>query len=528
MTCSQPSTTTQSTHQGDEVPLAELVAALSLGVDLGFGQPMEHVLRQCILALRICERLSLPEEQRSVVYYAALLVNVGCHSDAHEQAKWFGDDVAVRSTKYDHDHRSVRGAASAIRFIGAGNPPLHRFRVGLEFAFHGRHDLDKMVEGHSLLARDLAARLGLNVQVQGAVAASYERWDGKGWPGAVRGDDIPIAARITQLAEYVEVAHRLGGLGAACALARKRAGKQFDPQLAEVLCSDAEEIFEDLDSTRSWQAVITAAPALRVRLRGDAVDAALVAIADFVDIKSPYTLGHARAVAELVAGAGQVLGLSASEVRTLRRAGLVHDLGRLGVSNSIWDKRGPLGAGEWERVRMHPYLTERMLSQSAALAPFGQIAVQHHERIDGSGYPAGLSGAAITPLARVLGAADAYQTLREPRPHRAALSPVEAADRVRSDVHAERLDARAAEAVLEAAGHRPARRHAYPAGLTSREVEVLRLLARGMSSKEIASRLVLAPKTVRNHTEHIYAKTGAPNRAAASLFAVQHGLLVTD
>ena len=528
MTRLQQSTAAQLTDRSDEVPLAELVAALSLGVDLGFGQPMEHVLRQCILALRLCERLGLPEQQRSVVYYAALLVNVGCHSDAHEQAKWFGDDIALRSTKYDHDQRSLRGAASAIRFLGAGNPPLHRFRVGLEFALHGRHDVDKMIEGHSLLARDLAARLGLSTDVQEAVAASYERWDGKGWPGTLRGNDIPIAARITQFAEYVEVAHRLGGVGAACALARKRSDNQFDPQLTEVLCGRAKEIFDDLDSTRSWQAVITAEPALRVQLHGDAVDAALLAIADFVDIKSPYTLGHARAVAELVAGAGQVLGLPEREIRTLRRAGLIHDFGRLGVSNAIWDKPGPLGAGEWERVRMHPYLTQRMLSQSAALATYGQIAAQHHERIDGSGYPGGLSGTAISPLARVLGAADAYQTLREPRPHRAALSATEAADRIQGDIRAERLDARAAEAVLEAAGHRPARRHSYPAGLTAREVEVLRLLARGLSSKEIAARLILAPKTIRNHTEHIYAKTGAPNRAAASLFAVQHGLLVVD
>jgi HD-GYP domain-containing protein (c-di-GMP phosphodiesterase class II) len=223
-----------------------------------------------------------------------------------------------------------------------------------------------------------------------------------------------------------------------------------------------------------------------------------------------------------------MLGLPQDEIVTLRRAGLVHDLGRLGVSNSIWDKSGPLSAGEWERVRMHPYLTERMLCQSAALAPLGQIAAQHHERIDGSGYPGGLSGTAIRPLARILGAADAYQTLREPRPYRTALSADEAAARVRADARAERLDPRVTQAVLEAAGHRPARRHVYPAGLTEREVEVLRLLARGMSSKEIASRLVLAPKTVRNHTEHIYAKTGAPNRAAASLFAVQHGLLSVD
>jgi HD-GYP domain-containing protein (c-di-GMP phosphodiesterase class II) len=210
---------------------------------------------------------------------------------------------------------------------------------------------------------------------------------------------------------------------------------------------------------------------------------------------------------------------------TLRRSGLVHGLGRLGVSNSIWDKRGPLGAGEWERVRMQPYLTERMLHQSPSLAPLGVIAVQYRERLDGSGYPRGLSGSAIIQPARILGAADAYQAMTEPRPHRPALSAGEAAAELRAGVKAGRLDRDAVEAVLAAAGHRAARRREGPAGLTAREVDVLRLLARGMSSKEIASQLVISPKTARNHIEHIYVKIGASSRATASLFAMQHGLL---
>jgi HD-GYP domain-containing protein (c-di-GMP phosphodiesterase class II) len=259
-------------------------------------------------------------------------------------------------------------------------------------------------------------------------------------------------------------------------------------------------------------------------LSEERLDDALLAIANFVDLKSPYTLGHAHAVADLAAEAGVQLGLS-EQVPTLRRAGLVHDLGRLGISNSIWDKRGPLGAGEWERVRMHPYLTERMLHQSEALAPLGAIAVQHRERLDGSGYPRGLSGAAISRLARILGAADAYQAMREPRPHRPSRSADEAAVELRTDAKAGLLDAEAVEAVLGAAGHRVPRRREGPAGLTPREVEVLRLLARGLSNKEIAERLVISPKTVGNHIEHIYAKIDASTRATASLFAMQHGLL---
>jgi HD-GYP domain-containing protein (c-di-GMP phosphodiesterase class II) len=211
-------------------------------------------------------------------------------------------------------------------------------------------------------------------------------------------------------------------------------------------------------------------------------------------------------------------------VRTLRRAGLVHDLGRLGISNSIWDKRGPLGQGEWERVRIHPYLTDRMLAHSEALAPLGAIAVAHRERLDGSGYPRGLSGAAISRPARILGAAEAYQAMREPRPHRPERSAGEAAAELRADVKAGRFDADAVEAVLGAAGHRVARRREGPAGLTPREVEVLRLAARGLSNREVAARLVISPKTVANHIEHIYTKIDASTRAAASLFAMQHGL----
>jgi HD-GYP domain-containing protein (c-di-GMP phosphodiesterase class II) len=517
-------------NDGDRasVRLAELVAALSLGVDLGFGQPMEHVLRQCLIALRLAERLGLDDERRADVYYTALLVNVGCHADAHEQAKWFGDDIALKSTKYDHEIGSVRGAAAAFRLIGAGNPPLHRFRVALEFMLAGHRDVDGMVREHARVARLLGEQLNMSEGVLASLASAYEMWNGKGWPGELRGEEVPLAARLAQLAEYVEVAHRVGGVEAAKELARGRAGKQFDPSLAELICSDADPIFAGLDGIGTWEAVIDAEPGLALVLSGEQFDAALLAIANFVDLKSPYTLGHAGAVAELVAEAGRQLGLPEPEIRTLRRAGLVHDLGRLGVSNAIWDKPGPLGAGEWERVRLHPYLTERMLYQAAALAPLAAIAVAHRERLDGSGYPRRLAGSAVPRLARILGAADAYQAMREPRPYRPPHSLDQAANELRADVKAGRLDAEAVEAVLGAAGHKVSRRRGGPAGLTRREIEVLRLLARGLSNKEIASRLVISPKTVANHVEHIYAKIDASTRATASLFAMQHGLLPED
>ena len=508
-----------------QVRLAELVAALSLGVDLGFGQPMEHVLRQCLIALRLADQAGLAGPDRAAVYYTALLVNVGCHADAHEQAKWFGDDIALKSGKYGHEFGGFRAMVATMRLVGSGNPPLHRFRVGLEFALTGHRSLDGMISQHARLARTLAEQLDLSAQVREAIGAAYEQWDGRGWPGALKAGAVPIAARVAQLAEFMEVAHRVSGTAGATALARRRAGKQFDPALAALVCTRAEEIFGGLDAVPAWQAVIAAEPALAPALPAAELDRALAAIANFVDLKSPFTLGHSVAVADLAGDAGRRLGLPSDDVQVLRQAGLVHGFGRLGVSNSIWDRPGPLSVGEWERVRMYPYLTERMLHQSAALRPLGEIAVQHRERLDGSGYPRGLSGGAISRQARVLGAADAYQSMREPRPYRPARPAGEAAAQMRDEVRAGRLDGPAVDAVLEAAGHRLPRRRETLSGLTAREVEVLILLARGMSNKQIAERLVITPKTAGNHVEHIYAKIDASSRAGAALFAVQHGLL---
>ena len=343
------------------VRLAELVGALSLGIDLGFGQPMEHVLRQCRIALRLCELLGLNVDERVAVYYTALLVNVGCHSDAYEQAYWFGDDIAMKSTKYDHEPFSVADIATMVRLLGSGATPLHRVRIAFDFAISGRKEVDGMIERHAQLARSLAEELGLPDAVLASVGASYERWDGKGWPGDLAADDIPLASRITQLAEFVEVAHRTGGIDAARAIAERRSGKQFDPRLVAILVADVEKVFNGIDELGSWDEVIDSEPALTLVLSPAACDAALEAIARFVDLKSPYRLGHSAAVSVLAADAGRQLGAPPDEVRALSRAALVMSYGNLGVSNAIWDKRGSLTASEWERVRLAPHLTERML-----------------------------------------------------------------------------------------------------------------------------------------------------------------------
>ena len=510
----------------DRVGLAEIIGALSLGIDLGFNQPMEHVLRQCFIALRLADELDLDAEARSVVYYTALLTNVACHTDAHEQAKWFGDDIAMKSDKYAFDGlHGVRPALAGFRRLGSGQPLLRRFRLGLEFALGGYREVAAMIDNHAEMARTLAADIGLPTPVQDAVGAAYEQWDGKGWPGERKGEDVPIAARVSEFAEFIEVAYRTKGVDGARALARKLSGNQVDPTVAACFEDNADAIVRDLSQESTWHDVIVAEPSLAKPLSAVDLDKALRAIADHVDLKSPYFVGHARGVGELVRDAGVTLGLDTDARTLVYRAALVQGLGRLGVSNAILDKNGALGTGERERVRLQPYLTERILRQSDALAPIGALAAQVRERLDGSGYPRGLRGDALGMPARVLAAADVYQAMIEPRPYRDARAADEAAAELRREVRAGRFDGDAVEAVLVAAGHRRQARPERPAGLTEREVDVLRLLSLGKSSKEIAAALVISPKTARNHIEHIYVKTGATSRVNASMFALRNGLL---
>ena len=393
------------------------------------------------------------------------------------------------------------------------------------FLGEGRRAAESMLDNHWRAADDLMERVGLDQLVRKTVEQSFERWDGRGVPNGAKGDDILVTSQLVNLADVVEVFHRAGGTQAAIAVARERAGTQFSPDLADSFADVAQSIFEGLDGIDAWSAVLSTPQATRYPLSDAQLDVALEAIADFVDVKSPYTIGHSRGVAELAEAAGTRYGLDASDTALLRRAALVHDLGRLGVPNTIWDKPGPLTPPELERARLHAYLTERMLSASPALTPLAAVAGQHHERLDGSGYPRGLTGGDITPAGRILAAADSYHARLEPRPHRPAQSTEQAASELRADIRQGRIDSDAAHAVLHAAGHKTSRRRDRPAGLTEREIDVLRLVARGLSNKEIAAKLVISHSTANTHVEHIYAKLGVPNRALASLFAAKHGLI---
>jgi HD-GYP domain-containing protein (c-di-GMP phosphodiesterase class II) len=508
--------------------LAELVAAWSLATDLGLGLPQEHVLRQCRIALGLGERLGLDEADRAAVYYVAMLAWVGCTADSHELAHQFGDDLALRADAHRVDLAGLPLVGFLLRRVGTGRPPLRRAGMAATLVASGGRGVAEAMSAHCQVAAAIAGRLGLGPEVQEPLLHVFSRWDGTGIPGGTGGEELPMAIRLVHVAALAEVYHRGGGgVDAAIAVARDRAGGQFDPRLVEAFTDCARELLDGLAEESSWDAVIAAEPGLAKALAGDRLDSALEAVADFGDLKSPWFTGHSRGVARLAAAAAQEAGLPADAVTELRRAALMHDLGRSGVPNTIWDKPGPLIAAERERVRLHPYYTERMLARPEALARLGAIAASHHERLDGSGYHRSLPGSALSPSARMLAAADVYHAMTEARPHREALATDEAAAELRGEVRAGRIDADAAEDVLTAAGHprAGARERARPAGLTARELEVLLLVARGASSRDVARHLVIAEKTARNHIERIYLKLGVSSRAEASLYAMRHGLV---
>lgn len=503
---------------------AELLAALSLAIDLGLGQPMEHMLRSCVLGGRICGELGLDDEVRERVFYATLLAWIGCHADSHELAELFGDDIDLRAAMYTIDMRGLRLVALLLGKVASGSPAPVRAVRTLGFLAAGRRMLTDLMTSHCISAGALAREVGRDEQTCSVLQFAFERWDGAGLPRGARGEEIPLEMRLVHLTDTVEVHLRRKGPAGAVEMVRRRRGSHFDPQLADFFCDHAETLLDGLVEEDAWSAALASAPADRVRDPGE-LDAILTALGDFVDLKSPYTAGHSRAVAALAQEAARTSGLGPESSSQLHRAGLVHDLGRMGVSNAVWDKAAPLSTSELERVRMHPYLTERILSRVDGLGPVARLAGAHHERVDGSGYPGGAGAEALTLDQRILAAADSYCTWTEPRPHRPRMTGGEAAARLRREVSDFHLDQGAVDAVLRAAGHAPRRRRPGPGGLTARELEVLRLVIRGLSSRQIAAELVISEKTARHHIEHIYVKLGVSNRISATLFALQHGLI---
>ncbi|MDN5855861.1 MAG: LuxR family transcriptional regulator, partial [Actinomycetia bacterium] len=333
---------------------AELLAALSLAIDLGLGQPMEHMLRSCVLGTRVTRLLGLDQAQQERIYYATLLSWIGCHADSYELAGVFGDDIGFRAGTYTIDKRGI----PLIRFMlsQAATDPRWTVRTAqtLEFLATGRKTMDRVIRSHCISAGVLAKHVGTDAEVAGLLAYAFERWDGAGLPDGVRHDAIPLEMRVVHLCDTVEVHLRERGSDATITMLKARRGTQFDPDLVDAILSETDELFDGLMESDAWETALANAPS-EPPLDENELSTSLTAIGDFADLKSPYTAGHSRAVAALAANAARGAGLDLEQQRDLHWAGLVHDLGRLGVSNSVWDKQSPLTTSELERVRLPPY-----------------------------------------------------------------------------------------------------------------------------------------------------------------------------
>jgi HD-GYP domain-containing protein (c-di-GMP phosphodiesterase class II) len=514
----------EASHGGEQVRSAELVAALCLATDLGMGFPFEHGLHRTLVAIRLADRLGVDPTTASQTYYACLLSHAGCTTDAHVTAEVFGDSLTT------HLHPVMYGSGRAV-FSGLLRAlpqpdraaPVRAFQVarGLpKMAREQRPHLTAMCE----VAGMLAGGVGLSRSVAGLLAHLTERWDGRGPLRRAKGEEIPVAMRIVHVAADAAFQRLLGGVELAARLARERAGHAFDPEVAGCLADHCDEILAFDERESAWEQTLAGEPRPPLMLMGEGLDHALAAMGNFADLISPYFAGHSTGVAELAVAAAQRCRLDAGSAETLRRAALVHDLGRVAVGARIWQKPGSLNADEWEQVRLHPYLTERVLSRSPFLSALAPVAGAHHERLDGSGYHRAASGAELTLPARLLAAADAYHAMVEPRPHREQLAAEDAAEELTGDAGAGRLDADAVTAVIEAAGQR-APRLERPAGLTEREAEVVGMLAQGLQTKQVARALGISVKTADHHIQHAYRKIGVSTRAAATLFAMEHGLV---
>ena len=511
------------------IRVAELMAALAVATDFAMGQPVEHALASCVLAVRLGEAAGLSTRELRDVYYQAMLRFIGCNADTEGMAAAVGDEIALRTdvAAVDAGDR-VAILKLALRHIRTGHPDVSGFDL-LRTMVQGLAtlgDLDAEVfPGHCEVAQRLGTRLGFCDEFVRGLGQLYARWDGSGLP-SVRGEAIAPAVRCVVLAQDMIMFARAQGADAAIAVAKRRSGTQYDPSLVELFLRDAPALLADAQGESHWETVLGMEPGVRMEYTPEQFDNACEVLADFADIKSSWTLEHSHRVARLGAEAGRRAGLAPADCTMVRRAGLLHDVGRVGVSTGIWGKCGSLNDGEREKVRMHAYYTQRVLARSPTLARLAEIASSAHERCDGSGYFRGNGDRASETCARILAAADVCSALTEARPYRPPLTPEAAARELQNEARTGRLDADAVAAVLESAGHAAASfKRTRPAGISEREAEVLGLVARGNSNKQIARLLGVSPKTIDNQVQSIYAKAGVRTRAGATLFAMENGLV---
>lgn len=502
--------------------LLGLLGGLSLATDLGTGVPLEESLKRCVVATRLARAVGCTDAQTSDVVYTALLQHLGCTAYTHEGAAVWGDDIGFVRMAFLTDFTDPKDVWRSWLPGLAEATGRSQARVAVTALTTGRKGEVDGPAATCEVARDASAWLGLPASVQDNLFHALARWDGKGYP-AVAGSAVPLPTRLLHVASTAVLFTLHSGSADAVAQVRRRSGTYLDPQLADVLVDRADELIGDIADLDAYDEALRMEPD-PVRMVDDGqVEAVAHTFGSLADLKSPWLQGHSAAVAELAATAASGLGMK--DVRTVRVAGHLHDIGRVGVSSRIWDKPGPLTATERDQARLHPYHGERILARTPALADVARLVGQHHERCDGSGYHRGQTAAQLSMASRVLAAADGYRNLVEERPHRRAVTEVEAAGRLRAEARAGRLDADAVAAVLEASGGRAGGRRTRPADLTERQVEVLRLVARGLSNRQVAQALSISRRTAEHHVQDIYLKIGASTRAGAALFAMRHGLL---
>jgi HD-GYP domain-containing protein (c-di-GMP phosphodiesterase class II) len=510
---------------------ADFLMALAYATDLATGHSRDFALRSCVLAMRLAEAAALDEPTRRSIYHQALLRYIGCNADTHLLAAAWGDEIALRRDlhRIDMGNRAefVETFVRAITRACTDLPPAELAKAVERGLAEAAQINVPILSGHCEVAQRIAERLGLPEEIRENLGQIYERWDGRGLPRGLSGNAVKFPVRLVTLAQDAIALSEIHGFDGMLTMMALRSGGAYEAELAELFLAHAQRLFEGLDRPVDRETILALEPTPHALLDEQACEEAYLAIADMIDMRMPFTFGHSRAVAALSEAAGKQLGLPASDLRAVRWAAYAHDLGELTVPVSTWIRPSTLTERETDEARLHPYHSERAL---AALGGDGKLVAalvqRHHERLDGSGYYRNSRGSDLSPGARILAAAEAFQTARESRPHRPALNDAAAAAKLRAAVREGRLCPDAVEAVLSSAGQ-PARRKAPErlAGLTPREIEVLRLIAGGLTAKEAAKALEIAPKTADNHIQSLYSKIGVTTRAGAALFALERGLI---
>ncbi len=430
-----------------DIALSGVIGALSYALDITEGQPAGHAVRSCMVGMRLAEELQLPSRTRSDLFYALLLKDAGCSANAERMAVLFGadDQAAKRTSKLVDWSSPLQAFLWSWRTVAPGGSLRDRVRHLKGIKDEGEVTRGLM-EARCDRGAEIARMLYLSEETAAAIRSLDEHWDGRGQPDGLRGEEIPLLARILCLAQTAEIFHASGGVRAVRAMAKRRRGRWFDPELIDALLRIGRDPafwrgLEDPDVS-GWE------PTDRLLVADDArLDRIAEAFARVIDAKSPFTARHSERVAEIAVGIGDLLGFDAVARRDLRRAGLLHDVGKLAVSNLILDKPGKLTDDEFSKIKEHPVSTLEILRRAPCFAPIADLAANHHERIDGTGYPRGLRDEALDLPMRVLAVADVYEALTADRPYRGPLPVEQALDIVSWEVPG-RLD-RDAFAALE-------------------------------------------------------------------------------